>query len=489
MTPVFSDIRSISTVAWRTALEQIRDFRLIAFGIGAAAVMTVGTFLNIADYSKRMDERARIATAARRENTLEAVALVRTPPRFLFMSEGDERSVPNVLVAVPGYLDVPHQSSAATDLVPRGFALDWSFVVAYLCGLAVLLSTYDLTSRQRENGTLRVVLSYPVRRWSILAGEYCGALCAAVPFIVLAIASGLLIVLGSGRIDWTLSDSIRCLAFAGLSLAYLSFIAAFGILISVLFRSRTTSLLVAILGWIVAGVVVPALAQPLAHAIAPAPTQREHALRLEAAQRRYGSGIRVSSLMLQPVERSSGLTEAAKAALLNRIQADLVAQHEQLVNAYKKELQAIRLDYLRKVARESAVATRIAGFSPVVLYTSLAADVAGAGAENQTAFYRAASEFLRPYTEAAIALRQRFRSAAHVTGPWVEDGTYKLQGVAWVSYDDVTFDRRLMPSFPGYHVPALLAVQAAVSGAIAFVALDLILLLLAARRFNRYVFD
>lgn len=489
MTHVSSELRSIWTVAWRTALEQLRDFRLIAFGIGGAVVMTAGTFLGVSDYSKRMEERARINTAARGENSLEAVSLVRTPPRLLFMSEGNERSLPNVLVAVPGYLDVPHQSSAATDLLPRGFALDWSFVIAYLCGLAVLLSTYDLMSRQRENGTLRVVLSYPVRRSSILAGEYCGALCAAVPFVIVAIASGLLIVLSSGSIDWTFSDSIQCAAFVGLSLVYVSFVAAAGLLISVLFRSRTTSLLVAILGWIVAGVVIPAVAQPLAHAIAPAPTPRQHAVRLETAQRRFGFGIRVSSMMLTPVTKSSNLAEAQREALEKQIQADLVVRHEQLLDAYKHELLAIRTDYLRRIERESAVATRIARLSPVVLYTSLAADVAGAGAENQDAFYRAAAEFLRPYSEAALALRQRFRSMAHVTGPWVETGPYKLQGVASVSYDDVPFDRRLIPSFPGYDVPASAAVQSALSGAIAFFALDLILLLLASWRFNRYVFD
>jgi ABC-type transport system involved in multi-copper enzyme maturation permease subunit len=481
-------IVALNAVVSRTALELLRDFRFAMFGCGAVALFIISTYAGVAEYGRSMDEYGRLRAAAFRHSGLESMLLIRVPSRFLFMSEGGERSLPNVLIALPGYVDAPHSDvAAAADLLPRGMPLDWSFAVAYLFSLAVLMSTHDVIARQRQNGTLRVVLSYPVKRVVILAGEYAGTLAVIIPLLLVAFFGGVVVVLQSGQIAWEPSDWVRFGAFVVLSILFLSFVAAAGLLISIVFRDPMTCLLTSLLCWVVAGVAIPAMAQPLAHLIAPAESPRAHTLRLEAARLKFGASIRVSSEMLEPVVTSSGLSEAEKERRLRDIQLQLVEQHEASIERYTKELIRIRAAYLATVENEAALARRLASASPLYYYASLTDDIAGAGVLNERSFYRAAIEFTRRYTPACLALRQQLRPFAAVSGPTVEDGQYRLQGVSSVSYEDVQYDRRGLPEFSGYQVPVNAAGSTAFNGATLLISLTGLLLGLANNRLNRYV--
>ena len=476
----------ICAVIIRTALELLRDLRLAIFGCGAIALFIVCTYAGVADYARQQREYGRLRASALRENGLESVSLIRIPSRFLFMSEGGERFLPNVLIVLPGYVDAPHADVTTTDLLPRGLPLGWSFAVAYLFSLAVLISTHDVIARQRKNGTLRVVLSYPVRRVVILLGEYLGMLVVILPLLLVAFLSGLIVVLSSGQIDWQASDWVRLAAFVVLSFLFLSFVAAAGLLISILFRDPTTCLVVAMLCWVIAGAAVPALAQPLAHLISPAQAPREHALALEEARSKFRATIRVSSEMLHPIVTASGMSEERKRELLVDIQTRLVQQHEATIQSYTKDLMRIRAAYLATVENEIDLSKRIAAASPLYLYLSLIDDVAGSGALNQRFFHRAAVEFSRRYTPVCLALRDQLRPLAAVGGPSVQEGPYRLQGVSSLSYEDVSYDRRLLPEFGGYEVPVEAAGPKILTGAMLLIGLDGLLFLIANYRFNRY---
>jgi ABC-type transport system involved in multi-copper enzyme maturation permease subunit len=472
----------------RVMIEQLRDHRLLVLGIGTALLLVLGTYVCLLDYGERVKTAEVLRSSATGRNPLDAVLLVRTPPRLLFMSEGGESTIPSTLVAIPGFIDAPQAQVTSRSLLPAGLSPDWSFMFAYVFSLAVLMSTADLIIRQRAVGVLRLVLSYPIRRAHILAGEFFGAFAALLPFVLVALAGAHVLVLGSQMVAWSAADWIRSAAFAILTLTFLSFLCVVGLAISAVCRDRTTCLLAAIGVWVVAGVVLPALAEPVAHAIIGAPTEREHRARLKDLQRRYDAVIFVSSEMLQPMKRP-GLTDAERAALVQSAQADLIARHEAKLTEYKQQLLAIRSAYLVETAREARLATTVSLLSPFAAYAHVAADLAGAGATNQAAFLDAGERFLGSYTEAALDLRRRLRPLAHVAGPTVEGDGIKLQGVTSVSYRDVPVDRGAIPAFSGYDVPVRESLTAALTGVLLFLAADLLLFTLLAYRFNRYVFD
>lgn len=478
----------VRAIARRVMIEQLRDHRLLVLGIGTALLLVLGTYVCLLDYGQRVQTADLLRSSVTGRNPLDAVLLVRTPPHLLFMSEGGESTIPATLVAIPGFIDTPQAQVTSRSLLPIGVPFDWSFTFAYVFSLAVLMSTADLIIRQRAVGVLRLVLSYPIRRARLLAGEFVGAFAALLPFVVVALVGAHVLVLGSQIVTWGAADWLRSAAFTVLTLAFLSFLCLVGLGISTVCRDRTTCLLAAVGVWVVAGVVLPALAEPVAHVIVGAPTEREHRERLQDVQHRYDAAIFVSSEMLMPLKRS-GLTDTERVALVRSAQTDLVAQHEAKLNEYKQQLLAIRAAYLVETAREARVAAVVSLLSPFAAYARVAADLAGTGAKNQETFLDAGERFLGSYTAAALDLRRRLRPLAHVTGPTVEDGGIKLQGVSSVSYRDVPVDRGALPTFAGYEVPVGASLTAAVAGVLLFLAADAVLFLLIAYRFNRYVFD
>jgi len=474
-------------VVRRMALQLLRDYRFAIFGCGAVALFIASTSAGLGEYSRSMQEYTALRTSALRQSGLESVVLIRIPSRFLFMSEGGERFLSNVLIALPGYVDSPHSSIGVADLLPRGLPLDWSFAVAYLFSLAILMSTHDVIARQRQDGTLRVLLSYPLKRVIILLGEYAGTLAVTVPLLLVAFLGGLIVALSSGQIEWHSEDWARFAAFVFLSCVFLSLVAAAGLLISILFREPATCLVVATLCWVVAGIALPAIAQPLAHFISPAQAPREQALELESARLKFGQTIRVSSEMMNPIITAPDLTEEQKNQMLHKVQLDLVRQHEELIRTYTSELMRIRAAYLSTVEKESELSREISLGSPMSFYVSAINDIAGSGVVNQQSFQRAAVEFTRRYTPICRTLRDQLRPLATVSGPSVQDGPYRLQGVTSITYAEVPYDHRLLPSFGGYEVPLGASLRRALIAAMVLLGLDGLILWIASRRFNRYV--
>lgn len=478
----------VAAIMRRVMIEQLRDYRLLVLGIGSAFLLVLGTYVSLLDYAQRMRTFALLRSTSFERNPLEAVLLVRTPPRLLFMSEGGESTIPSTLVAIPGFIDAPQDQVTSRSLLPSGAVLDWSFTFAYIFSLAALMCAADLIIRQRAVGVLRVVMSYPMRRARLLAGEYLGAFAALVPFVVVALVAGHALVLGSHAVEWRATDWIRSAAFAMLTFAFLSLLCLVGLAISTVCRDRTTCLLTAITVWVFGAIVVPALAGPVAQAIVRAPTEREHHDSLQNIQRHFNGEILVSSAMLTPLQRA-GLSDAERAALVRSAQTDLVARHEAKLSEYKQQLLAVRRDYIVRTTQEARLAAKVSLLSPFAAYTQLSADLAGAGVKNQDAFYSESERFLLSYTQAALDLRRRLRPLAHVVGPTVEVDGMKLEGVASVSYADVPVDRGAIPTFSGYEVPLRDSLTAALAGVLMFLAADIVVFSLLVYSFNRYVFD
>lgn len=147
---------------------------------------------------------------------------------------------------------------AATNPFLGGFQdINWSFITSVVLSFAVLLFTFDAVSGQRESNTLALVLANPIPRATVLCGKYITALLTTMLMAVIGVILSLLIIVLSGRIDLSASSFLEIAAFLLLVLLFVSCIAAFGILSSVLVRSSNVSLLIGLAFWLLFVVVVP----------------------------------------------------------------------------------------------------------------------------------------------------------------------------------------------------------------------------------------
>ena len=123
-----------------------------------------------------------------------------------------------------------------------------SSLSAYLVPLLALLVSFDAIVGEAERGTLALLLTYPLQRWQLLAGKFCGHLWVLV----------LVVVLGYGPLAvfviWRFGDPTGWQGYIAMMLATVLLGAVFlalGYLISVLCRQRASAVGAAIVLWLV----------------------------------------------------------------------------------------------------------------------------------------------------------------------------------------------------------------------------------------------
>lgn len=124
-----------------------------------------------------------------------------------------------------------------------------SSLSTFLIPLIALMLSYDAIVGEMENGTLLLLLTYPVRRWQIVAGKFIGHTAVLTVATFLGYGSaGLAVGVMESNIDivtW-LAFLSMCGSSVLLGMAFL----ALGYLVSVLVRERGTAAGLAVAVWL-----------------------------------------------------------------------------------------------------------------------------------------------------------------------------------------------------------------------------------------------
>ena len=150
--------------------------------------------------------------------------------------------------------------------------LDLAFIVKVILSLFAILFSYNAISGERELGTLKHVMSYPVSRASFIIGKTFGGLITLLMTLILPLLLGLLLLLSLPGVDLGADDWGR---IGGMVLVFCCYLAVFymiGMAMSSLTRNSFVSFLFGLFIWVVSIVILPKGAVELAGQISPAPS-------------------------------------------------------------------------------------------------------------------------------------------------------------------------------------------------------------------------
>jgi ABC-type transport system involved in multi-copper enzyme maturation permease subunit len=367
------------------------DFRYPAFAILLLAVMALAAFTAGARYrGEILEQRAVEEDYARQFAKLtvdRAVDLrhpaVKPPWRLSLVVDGGQAATPDVYAQALSAQVSPEirRTRSSNYRLPSHEPLDWMFVLGSVLPLAAFLLGYDAVCGEHGAGTLKLLLSYPVARWKVLAAKLLALWsCLAAPFLAGAAVS-LLLARGPGGIPLGAAD----LAGAGLvilvGLWAIGLFALVTLLVSALSRETSTSLSILAWLWVTMVIVVPAVSGLLAHRLRPIPTAGEIRREMEAIDRRIARGYAGRERRWRPPEWASAdgfAWERASAAAENRRAA---AQEE------------VRRQTLRRKIGQARLARTLASLSPASLTADLAERLAGSGLWRDEAFIAQAWAF------------------------------------------------------------------------------------------------
>jgi ABC-type transport system involved in multi-copper enzyme maturation permease subunit len=149
----------------------------------------------------------------------------------------------------------------------RFMAFDFITALAILLSLIGLLFSFDSCTREKESGTLKVVLSNAVGRASVLGGKLTGMLLTFIPILIIVYGISLFLVWYLAPISLSGSDWFRVILLLFFSILYLLIFSVLGILISAKSSSSKKSIVISLIVWITLLFIVPNLSGYMAQGL------------------------------------------------------------------------------------------------------------------------------------------------------------------------------------------------------------------------------
>jgi len=360
------------TIVRKEIAANLLSYKFAIVILLASVLISTSLFVMGRDYRSRLADYQLI-----RPKPGEPIAVLPPHPLSVFAKGLEDAMTRSFEIETIG-IDARTGRSSANAVFAFFPAPDFVYVVKVVLSLVALLFGFDLVSREREAGTLKLALANPVSRATLLAGKWTGNfLSVAVPFLLVSGLGLALLALVPG-FHWSGPMLGRLALILGASLAYIALFLSLGLFVSAMTRRSSTSLVVLLLLWALFVFILPNLGTLLARQVVDLPSVKAMA---EKRQQ-----IWTREVLLSISERGS---------------------RDARIKAMNEEFDRLEEDYrLRfdRLVRLSKILNRI---SPAAAYVYAATEVAGTGIGEES---RLKEEVIR-YKNQALAGLSRDRTA------------------------------------------------------------------------------
>jgi ABC-type transport system involved in multi-copper enzyme maturation permease subunit len=241
---------------------------LCAFLLVGSAAVTIADYC----YKKRVYDldQARFAESIHGGPVFEYYVrypknVVRAPVLLSFLSSGGERDPDMYGGFRIGTLPTFGSDSKRNPIINLFPSFDMTFVIGVIISLLIFILTYDAISGEREEGTLKIMLSGPLPRDTIIIAKYLGGFISLIVPIIASWLTIIIMLLLTQGFSITAVDWVRMLLIMIVCCLYTGVIFAVSLMISAVARSSSTSIIALLLVWVCVIVVIPSSAAPVAH--------------------------------------------------------------------------------------------------------------------------------------------------------------------------------------------------------------------------------
>ena len=253
------------TLIRRELLDNLMTFRFAAAVVIMLLLVVANTVVLINDYELRLADYNTAVKTHRQELRLEnktysdgmlsfwGTIIVDRPPNPLsIFNTGLDKRLGNEIkvshIFTPTIWDA-NKHAADNPYFNILTSIDIVLIFQGILSLLALTFAYDAIAGEYEHGTLRLVLSHPVRRGYILFAKYIGAMvCLFVP-LLMSLLLALILLTTSAMISLDTNDFLRIGGIILTSLIYLSLFYLIGVLISTITRRTSTALILSMFVW------------------------------------------------------------------------------------------------------------------------------------------------------------------------------------------------------------------------------------------------
>jgi ABC-type transport system involved in multi-copper enzyme maturation permease subunit len=368
------------TIFKKELLDQILSPKFLIVSLLCLVLIPASLLLNYASYRSAFQEYD-----ASQKEAKDSTTVFREPSVLSTFGVGLESVLPKTVAFSKYQMDAKGTQAQNEVLSNINGKLDFIVITSFLLGLFAVLYAGSLASGEKEAGTLKLVLSNPAKRSTVITAKFLGGF--SVLLIPLAVSTliGVLLLLIEGFPLFAAGNLVRLLALAALSVLYLSALFCLGLLISTRTHRTSIALLASFFVWIFLTFVIPKTSEPIAGLIRRVPS--EEVMKANRFQVR------------NQIEKEKG---KALAPLMNKYLGDQ-GQGKWDWDGYTKArgpvakefeerldqtLQKFDADYERQKTARRGLSLNIARLSPASAYTQSALDFCHTGIPDLENFSR-----------------------------------------------------------------------------------------------------
>ncbi len=151
----------------------------------------------------------------------------------------------------PGWGETTRKIGADNPFLAMFLSVDVVFIFKIVLSALAVLFAYNTISGEREDGTLKLVLSNSIPRDTVVLGKYLGGMLSLFPIVVVSLIVALLLALSSPDIAFNGNDIAHVVLIFAVSLLYVSTWYLLGLLLSVWTKEATTTLILSMFLWVI----------------------------------------------------------------------------------------------------------------------------------------------------------------------------------------------------------------------------------------------
>jgi ABC-type transport system involved in multi-copper enzyme maturation permease subunit len=368
------------TIFRKELLDQILSPKFLIVSLLCLALIPASLLLNYSSYRSAFQEY----DASQRE-AKTTTTVYREPSALSTFGVGLESVLPKTVSFSKYQTDAKGTQAQNEVLSNINGKLDFVVITSFLLGLFAVLYAGSLASGEKEAGTLKLVLSNPARRSTVITAKFLGGFSVLlIPFAVSTIL-GVLLLLAEGFPLFAAGNPGRLLALAALSVLYLSAMFCLGLLISTRTHRTSLALLASFFVWIFLTFVMPKTSEPIAGLIRRVPS--EEVMKANRAQVR-NQIEKEKGKALEPLMRKY-LPDGGQGQwdwdAYTKARGPVAKEFEERLD---QTLQKFDQDYERQKATRRALGLNIARLSPASAYTQAALDFCHTGIPDLENFSR-----------------------------------------------------------------------------------------------------
>ena len=215
-------------------------------------------FVQVADYEKRLAAyHVALHEYQEETRTWDLYSQInpkahRKPNPLSIFNVGTEKSgadMVSIELATPIWEKEAQKHGSDNPFLLIFLSVDVIFVFKIVLSALAILFAYNTISGEREDGTLKLVLSNPIPRDALVLGKYLGGMLSLFPIVVMSFTVGIVIASASPATDFNGGDLLRLVMVLLVSLSYVSICYLLGMLLSVWTKEAATTLILSMFIW------------------------------------------------------------------------------------------------------------------------------------------------------------------------------------------------------------------------------------------------